>query len=175
MTEFTGGEYEVILADPPWRYAFSRSQSRRIENQYPTMKHGDILALPVADLAAENSLLALWATSPKLPDALEAMAGWGFTYTTSLVWNKLSLGLGYFSRVQHELLLIGRRGWPGAPPVKARPRSVIASRRRAHSEKPNEVYEMLEAWYPDARRIELFARRRRPGWHAWGNEVPPAA
>jgi N6-adenosine-specific RNA methylase IME4 len=174
MTEFTGGKYKVILADPPWRYEFSLSGSRRIENQYPTMTLQEIVELPVADLAADDSLLALWATTPKLPAALEVMASWGFKYTTSMVWDKLSMGMGYYTRIQHEHLLIGRRGCPGAPPANTRCRSVIASRRRAHSEKPDKVYQIIEEWYPDARRIELFARRRRPGWDAWGNEIPPA-
>ena len=161
--------YDLILADPPWQYSFSRSGSRKIENHYPTMTVDEIAALAVP--AAPDCALYLWGTAPKLLEALRVMDGWGFRYVTNAVWDKEIIGMGYYFRGQHEHLLIGKRGKPPVPAPGSRVSSVIRSRRSRHSAKPPVVHEILEAMYPDARRLEMFARDARPGWDVWGNEV----
>jgi N6-adenosine-specific RNA methylase IME4 len=166
--------YDVILADPPWRYDFSRSASRAIERQYPTMTPDELKAIPVGEWAAPDSVLFLWATAPKLPLALEVMATWGFTYRTNAVWDKGLIGMGYYFRGQHEHLLIGNRGKPRLPVASTRQSSVIHERRTRHSAKPVAAYEAIEGMYPHARKLELFARAGRNGWDAWGNEAPQA-
>jgi N6-adenosine-specific RNA methylase IME4 len=130
-----------------------------------------ICALPVGDLFTPDAVLFLWTTGPHLADALTALGRWGFTYVTNLVWEKDSIGLGYWVRNQHEILLVAKRGKMRCPPPDRRPPSVIHAPRREHSEKPDEVYALIENMYPELPRIELFARRRRPGWTAWGNEI----
>lgn len=101
-------KYDVILADPPWRYEFSETQSREIENQYPTMELDQIKALKVP--AADNSILLLWTTAPKLEEGMAVMNAWGFKYRSCAVWDKEKLGMGYWFRIQHELLLVGVKG-----------------------------------------------------------------
>ena len=93
-------EFEVVYADPPWRYDFSKSDSREIENQYPTMTVDEICALKIP--SAKNSVLYLWATAPKLREALQVMAAWGFEYKSHGIWDKEIIGMGYWFRGQHE-------------------------------------------------------------------------
>jgi N6-adenosine-specific RNA methylase IME4 len=170
--ELPEGKFGLIYADPPWQYEFAEDEDRAIENHYPTMSLAELEALSVADLAAEDCLLWLWTTSPKLREALRLIEARGLEYKTSLVWMKDKIGMGYYARQQHELLLVAKRGNPPAPAPADRPPSVISAPRTAHSAKPAEVYEILERLYPEVAKVELFARRRRPGWAAWGNEVP---
>src|SRR5262249_21287698 len=106
-----------------------------------------------------------------LPWAFDVLAAWGFEYCTHLVWVKDRSGLGYWVRNQHELLLIARHGNPPTPRPGDRPCSVINARRREHSRKPDEAYEMIERMYPEWPKIELFARNQRQGWDAWGNQA----
>jgi N6-adenosine-specific RNA methylase IME4 len=168
------GPFDVALVDPPWRYEHSESGSREIENHYPTLPLEDICALPIADLVAPASLLFLWATSPKLREAMEVIERWGFTYRSSLVWVKDKIGTGDWARGRHEFVLIARRGDMPVPAGENVPDSVIEVPRGAYSAKPAVVHEIIERMYPNARRVELFARKARPGWTAWGNEVTAA-
>ena len=170
------GEFSVIVADPPWRPSFGKSCSRSVTRHYETMATDDIGHLKVP--SAPNSLLFLWATAPMLQQALLVMSEWGFRYRTSMVWCKDRPGTGKWVRGQHELILIGRRGTFPAPDVriaspdrKVLPPSVIHAKRGRHSQKPEELQEIIEATYPGLRYLELFARRQRPGWTVWGNEV----
>jgi N6-adenosine-specific RNA methylase IME4 len=163
--------YDVILADPPWRYDCTPTKNRRVENHYPTMRNADICALPVAALAHNASVLLLWATAPKLAECLTVLDAWGFAYVTSAVWDKGKIGMGFWFRGQHELLLIGKRPKARPTPVAARVSSVFRERRAEHSRKPTCVYEWIERAWPSATKLELFARRPRAGWHVWGNEV----
>jgi N6-adenosine-specific RNA methylase IME4 len=165
------GKYRLILADPPWRYDFSVSDSRKIENQYPTMEVGAICGLPIRNLADTNCVLFLWGTSPKLIEAFDVIEAWGFDYKTCMVWRKDKIGMGYYARQQHELLLIATCGSPKPPPEDSRPPSVIDGERAEHSKKPEVFYELIERMYPRAKRVELFCRNPRKGWDAWGNEV----
>ena len=167
----TGVKYPVIYCDPPWRYDHSKSDTRKIENHYPTMSIDEICSLHVEELSTPDAVLFMWATNPKLREALAAVSAWGFTYKTNMCWDKGKIGMGYYARQQHELLLIATRGAPPTPEPKNRPPSVIRAKRSEHSKKPAEVYSIIEAMYPEYKKIELFSRNRREGWAAWGNQA----
>lgn len=165
------GTFNVLYADPPWRYEHSVTDSRQIENQYPTMSLDDICALPIGEITEPDAVLLLWATSPKLAEAMQVIDAWGFTYRSCMVWDKERMGMGYYARQQHELLLIAARGNLPVPEAANRPRSVIRIERdEKHSAKPHEFYQIIERMYPEYRKVELFARERRPDWAAWGNQ-----
>ncbi len=164
------GRHPVIYADPPWRYEHAESRTREIENQYPTMELDAICALPVQDVTTDDAVLFLWATSPKLAEALRVVEAWGFVYRTCMVWDKERIGMGYYARQQHELLLIATRGQPPAPAPEARPPSVIRAPRGEHSAKPERFYEIIEAMYGPLPKLELFCRSPRAGWKVWGNQ-----
>lgn len=170
-----GRSFALIYADPPWEYDYSPTDSRKIENQYETLAVDQIAALPVAEHANENSVLFLWATNPKLLEAIDVLAAWGFEYRTNAVWVKHAIGMGYYFRQRHELLLVGTRGELPSPEGSNRPDSVIEAKRGKHSEKPVRVYDLLDQMYPEfigeAYRAELFARRKQKDWFSWGNEV----
>jgi len=161
--------YDVIYADPPWRYSFSKSSSRKIENQYPTMTLNEICALSVP--SSKNSVLYLWATAPKLLEALAVMNAWGFTYKTQAVWDKKKIGMGYWFRGQHEILLVGVKGKFSPPPQPLRTSSVYSYKRGEHSKKPDEIRELIRVWFPEAQRLEMFCRTPADGWDVFGNEV----
>lgn len=172
-------KYSVILADPPWAFrAWSnKGMGRSAEQHYPTMGLEDIKALPVADLAAEDCVLFLWATFPMLKEALEVIDTWGFTYkTVAFTWVKenrkspgLFWGLGYWTRANAEVCLLATRGSPKRQ--SAAVHQVILSPIERHSKKPDAVRERIVALMGDVTRVELFARQETPGWDVWGNEV----
>lgn len=164
------GVFNLIYADPPWHYEHVETENRAIENHYPTMNLLDILNMPIYKLANDDAVLFLWATSPKLFEAMAVMGAWGFNYRTCMVWVKDKIGMGYYARQRHELLLIGTRGTLPVPLPSNRPDSVIESPRGQHSEKPVKAYELIEKMYPEYRKIELFSRNIREGWHGWGNQ-----
>lgn len=162
--------YDVILSDPPWKYSFSKSSNRKVENHYPTMTVGEICNIRVP--AAFNSVLYLWATAPKLPEALEVMKAWGFKYKTHACWDKEKIGMGYWFRGQHELLLVGTKGKMSPPESGVRISSMIRAKRdNKHSKKPSKVYDFIERAFPEASKLEMFARNTRPGWDSIGNEI----
>lgn len=170
--------FGVIYADPPWEYEFSKSDSRSIEAHYPTMPIEEICALHIP--VEEDAILFLWTTSPKLEEALRVIEAWGFEYRTNMVWVKgketeegleKQIGMGYYCREQHELLLIARKGDIAMPDPANRPGSVIIAPRTEHSKKPEDAYEIIEHMYPDQSKIELFAREVRPGWTSWGDKI----
>ena len=168
------GIFAVLYADPPWRYKHNETPDlRAVENQYPTMGADEIGALDVP--AADDAVLFLWATNPKLREALSVMDAWGFEYRTNACWVKDRFGMGYYVRGQHELLLIGRRGSLPVPEPSRRPASILNAPRQEHSRKPDEFYELIERMYPDHSKVELFARRPREGWDGWGNQLAEAA
>lgn len=166
--------YPVIYADPPWRYEHAESESRAIENQYPTMSLDEIKAMPIGDICTEDCVLFMWATSPKLGEAFEVLSAWGFSYRTCAVWDKQKIGMGYYFRQQHELLLVAARGSPPTPQPANRPASVFSYPRGAHSAKPVEVYGLIEAMYAELPKLELFCRSPREGWGVWGNQSKAA-
>ncbi len=164
--------YPIVYVDPPWRYEYSPTDNREIENHYPTMTLEEICLLPVAEIATPDSVLFLWTTSPKLAESMQVIEAWGYAYKTCMVWDKERMGMGYYARQQHELLLIATRGAVPVPEPANRPASVIRARRdNEHSAKPAEFYDVIERMYPDLPKIELFARGRRAGWAAWGNQA----
>jgi len=170
--------YAVIYADPPWDFEVYNEESgieRAAANHYSTMSLDEICALPIPSLASPAAALFMWTTVPHLRESFQVLDAWGFEYKTNIVWVKDKIGLGYFVRNQHELLLIATRGDMTTPLSANRPSSVITAPRREHSRKPDEAYALIERMYPELPRIELFARQTRPGWAAWGNEVGTAA
>ena len=167
------GSFELIYADPPWQLG-NPSSEWAPENYYPTLPLEQIKTLDVP--VATDAVLFLWAVNALLPEAIEVMQAWGFEYRTNMVWDKQSIGLGVWLRSQHELLILGRRGNHPPPTTRRRVASILAAPRRRHSEKPQQMYELLERMYPDATKLELFARGKpRPGWTAWGNQLEAAA
>ncbi|NOZ27981.1 MAG: DNA methyltransferase [Chloroflexi bacterium] len=174
--------YGVIIADPPWRYGGAGPTFEAADHQYPTMSPSEIMALPVRQLAADDSVLLLWATWPQLNVALNVIRAWGFKYVTGFPWVKIEgapqqtlwgkfvckpvYGLGFWVRGCSEAVLIGRRGNVSPPDGDF---VGILSGNFGHSRKPDNLYEYAEQ-FPGPY-LELFARRVRPGWDVWGNEV----
>lgn len=168
------GPFNILYVDPPWRYEHVKTESRAIENQYPTMALEDICALKVSDICADDCVLFMWATSPKLHEAMQVLDAWGFSYRTCMVWVKDKIGMGYYVRQQHELLLIAARGELPVPKASDRQSSVVEAPRTEHSAKPEAFYEVIEAMYPEygkRNKVELFARNARKGWSSWGNQA----
>jgi N6-adenosine-specific RNA methylase IME4 len=182
MTEFTDfaaiprGRYSAIMADPPWRFAVysDKGRGKSAEQHYRTMTLSDIKALPVAEIAAPDCMLWLWATAPMFRHALEVIDAWGFTYKTQGVWVKTTqagrpaFGTGYLLRSSHEPFIIATRGKPEI--VSRSTRSVITAQRRAHSQKPEAARSAFERM-TKAERIELFARSVAPSWDAFGDQI----
>lgn len=160
--------YDVIYADPPWTYS-NGGPSGGVDAQYQTMSDEEICALKIP--SAANCVLYLWATMPRLPSALDVIKAWGFNYKSGAIWDKERLGIGYWFRGQHELLLVAVKGKVSPPEPNLRIRSVIRAPIGKHSSKPDYVRDQIEKWFPDARRLEMFARRKYPGWDAFGNQV----
>jgi N6-adenosine-specific RNA methylase IME4 len=176
MSELLGTKlYSVIYADPPWRLEpFNRETGlgKAAANHYPTMTTEAIVNMEIP--AADDCVLFLWATAPMLPDALEAMRAWGFTYKSNYIWAKDRIGTGYWSRNQHEQLLIGTRGKIPCPSQGTQPSSLIAAPVGRHSEKTNRFADIIKTMFPNLPALEMFARAPRHGWDAWGNEAGAA-
>lgn len=163
------GQYDVIYADPPWRYDFAESENRAIENNYPTMDIEDIKDIKVP--SADKSVLFLWATAPKLLEALEVMKAWGFEYKTQSIWDKELIGSGYWFRGQHEILLVGVKGKFSPPEPSKRKSSVYREKRTKHSSKPQYYYQFIEESFPNQRYLEMFSRfTYSDKWTVWGNQ-----
>jgi N6-adenosine-specific RNA methylase IME4 len=170
--------YGVILADPEWKFEFWSEAGKNAsspDNHYPTSALEVIKARDVPSIAADNCVLFLWATAPMLPQALEVMAAWGFTYKTNAAWDKMVAGTGFWFRGRHEHLLLGVKGEVPAPAPGQQAESVIEEMRRGHSVKPEKVYQIIESYFPNVPKIELNAREARPSWDRWGAEAPAAA
>jgi N6-adenosine-specific RNA methylase IME4 len=178
----TAGErrFGTILADPPWRFVNRTGkvapEHRRL-SRYDTMAWKEIAALPVGDLAAERSHCYLWTPNALVPDALRVLEEWGFGYKTMLIWHKVrrdggsdGRGVGFYFRNVTEPVLFGVRGHLRTLAPGRRQVNLLATRKREHSRKPDELYPIIEACSPGPR-IELFARYAREGWSAWGDEV----
>ena len=134
------------------------------------MSLDEIKGLSIPNICADDCVLFLWATSPKLIEGLEVLKAWGFKYVTCAVWDKQKIGMGYYFRQQHEVLLVGKKGSLPVPDPSSRVSSVISSPREKHSKKPDIVYEIIEQMYPNEKKIELFNRQVRNGWSSYGNE-----
>lgn len=173
--------YQTILADPPWQFQNRTGkvapEHRRL-NRYDTMRLEDICELPVADFSQEPAHLYLWVPNALLPEGLKVMEAWGFTYKSNLIWHKIrkdggsdGRGVGFYFRNVTEVVLFGVRGknartlQPGRSQV-----NFLATRKREHSRKPDELYTIIEQCSPGPR-LEMFARGVMDGWHSWGNQA----
>lgn len=176
-----GRKFRTILADPPWQFQNRTGkvapEHRRL-NRYGTMTLDEIKGLPVSDAAEETAHLYLWVPNALLPEGLEVMKAWGFNYKSNIVWQKIrkdggpdGRGVGFYFRNVTELLLFGVRGknartlQPGRTQV-----NIISTRKREHSRKPDEQYELITSCSPGPF-LELFARGEREGWTIWGNQA----
>ena len=175
------GRYGLIVADPPWQFRSWKpgeaSKDKGPRRHYGVMAGADLASLPVASLAEDDCVLALWATQAQLHHAIALIDAWGFQYKTAGTWAKRSrtgnawaFGTGYILRSAAEFFLIGTKGHPKSESRSER--NLIVAPLRAHSEKPEDLQYMLERMYPHARKLELFARRRRSGWTCWGDQLP---
>lgn len=170
--------YDVILADPPWAFRVYNKDigMRTAKSYYSTMNLNDICSLNIP--AADNAVLFLWATFPVLKEAFLVIDAWGFEYKTNAwIWVKANrsglgyfMGMGYYTRTNSEPCLLCTKGKPGRPIDKG-VLSIIYAPVRKHSQKPDEQYSKIERLYPGKHYLELFARQKHPGWHAWGNEI----
>lgn len=175
-----GQRFTTVLADPPWRFqnrTGKMAPEHRRLSRYGTMTLEEIISLPVPEAVAETAHLYLWVPNALLPEGIEVLKAWGFQYKTNLVWHKIrkdggsdGRGVGFYFRNVTELVLFGVRG-KNARTLAAGRRQVnlIASRKREHSRKPDELYDVIESCSPGPY-LELFARGRRDKWSAWGNQ-----
>lgn len=168
--------YEVLAVDPPWRFrTWSESnQQKSASKHYDLMMIDDIKALPVGALAQRDCLLLLWATAPMLPQALDCMKAWGFTYKSTMVWRKVTvngkvrMSTGYWARSMHEQVLIGCIGKPRK--FSAFP-SLFDGVAREHSRKPEEFFHLVAKHTAGLRRADVFSRESREGWDSFGNQT----
>ena len=174
------GEFGTILADPPWQFANRTGkmapEHKRL-NRYPTMTLEEILRIPVSLVSAESCHCYLWVPNALLAEGMQVLKQWGFKYKTNVIWYKIrkdggpdGRGVGFYFRNVTEMILFGIKGRlrtldPGRTQV-----NIISTRKREHSRKPDELYEIIESCSPGPY-LELFARGKRPNWVQWGNEA----
>jgi N6-adenosine-specific RNA methylase IME4 len=176
-----GRKFGTVLADPPWRFLNRTGkvapEHRRL-NRYDTMTVDEICALPVAASLADRAHLYLWVPNALLPDGLKVLTAWGFNYKSNLIWHKVrkdggpdGRGVGFYFRNVTEILLFGVRGKDVRTREAGRRQvNFIASRKREHSRKPDEQYEIITAC-SHGPYLEMFARGNRDGWASWGNQA----
>ncbi|VAW10275.1 type II DNA modification methyltransferase, putative [hydrothermal vent metagenome] len=176
-----GKKFGTILADPPWQFINRTGkvapEHRRLA-RYSTMPLDDVCQLPVSEISDNPSHLYLWVPNALLPDGLKVMEAWGFTYKSNIIWHKIrkdggpdGRGVGFYFRNTTEILLFGTRGAKARTLSQGRRQvNIIRSRKREHSRKPDEQYEIIEScsWGPY---LELFSRGKRGKWVCWGNQV----
>ena len=176
-----GGQFKTVLADPPWQFVNKTGkvapEHRRL-NRYGTMTASEIMTLPVVQCVAPTAHLYLWVPNALLPEGLRVMEAWGFNYKSNIVWHKIrkdggsdGRGVGFYFRNVTEVILFGVRG-KNARTLAAGRRQVnlLATRKREHSRKPDEQYDLIEACSPGPY-LELFARGARSRWTSWGNQA----
>jgi site-specific DNA-methyltransferase (adenine-specific) len=177
-------KFNILLVDPPWAYP---SRNRKdyggaAESHYSTMTLEELCKLPVPSIAADDSVIFLWATWPRLKDSIRLMEEWGFIYRTlGFIWVKLfkcgkfasGMGMGFFTKEGSEPCLLGTKSTHRNSMVAARHdiSSIIISPRNIHSRKPAEVREKIVQLFGDLPRCELFAREKTEGWKCFGNEI----
>jgi N6-adenosine-specific RNA methylase IME4 len=177
---FPDKKYQIIYADPPWSFKVwseKTGSDRSASSHYKTMNKEDIQRLPIDTICDKNVILFLWVTAPCLPEGVELINKWGFTYKTiAFTWvkkNKIKntwfWGMGYWTRANAELCLLATKGNPKR--ISASVHSIIDTPIEEHSKKPGIVRGKITELCGDLPRIELFARQRTPGWDVWGNEV----
>lgn len=167
--------YDLIVIDPPWPFKTwsPAGEGKSASQHYRLMTLGEIEALPVRALLKANAVVLLWTTGAMLAQAVAVMEAWGITFKTELTWRKITrngkvrMGCGYWARSMHEPILLGTVG----KPTKITLPSCFDGLAREHSRKPDEFYEMIATKTPGLRRADVFAREKREGWDAWGDEV----
>lgn len=174
-----GKKYKIIYADPPWQYRVysKKGQGRSAENHYHTMNIKDIMALPVDKIADKDCILFLWITFPCLKEGIEVMERWGFKYKTcGFNWvkrnkkkNTYFMGLGFWTRSNSEVCLIGTKGQPKR--VSKSVSQICDARIMEHSKKPAEIRERIVELCGELPRVELFARDKVKGWDSLGDEI----
>jgi len=172
-------KYQIIYADPPWAYRNMGNIQATASAQYSTMNNQDIcnMGFQVDEICDDNCILFLWATFPKIQEALDVIKAWGFEYkTVGFTWVKTNpkngkpfFGVGWYTKSNAEVCLIGVRG--KAPKESNSISSIVIEPRGKHSSKPDEVRKRIVEFCGDIPRIELFAREKTEGWDVWGNEV----
>jgi len=182
LSDFAAGRvFGTVLADPPWRFlnrTGKMAPEHRRLSRYGTMSVDEIAALPVSALAAPVAHLYLWVPNAMLPEGLQVLSAWGFQYKSNIVWHKLrkdggsdGRGVGFYFRNVTELILFGVRGKNARTlPPGRRQVNYLGTRKREHSRKPDEQYEIIEACSRGPY-LELFGRGLRDGWVTWGNEA----
>jgi len=168
-------KFSIIYADPPWHYWAGGKHNA--SKHYPCMKTPDICKLPIQNIAADDCVLFMWATMPMLPDALQVIKAWGFSYSTvAFNWIKqnrkhanLFFGLGNWTRANSEICLLATRGKISRKNNKVP--QVIIEPLREHSRKPDITRQRIVELMGDLPRVELFARQKKPGWEVWGNQI----
>jgi len=177
---FPDAYFRTVLADPPWRFINRTGkvapEHRRL-SRYDTLTTEEICALPISRIMAAQSHLYLWVPNALLADGLKVMVAWGFKYKSNLVWHKVrkdggsdGRGVGFYFRNVTELVLFGVRGSFRTLDPGRRQVNLLATRKREHSRKPDELYDIIEACSPGPY-LELFARYPRSGWSVWGDEA----
>lgn len=174
------GKFGTILADPPWRFSNRTGKmapERRRLSRYSTMTVEEIMELPVAQLAAPQCHLYLWVPNALIREGLEVMKRWGFTYKTNMIWYKIrkdggpdGRGVGFYFRNVTEVVLFGIRGNLRTLAPGRRQVNIILTRKREHSRKPDELYDIIERC-SQGPYLELFARHYREKWVQWGDEI----
>jgi site-specific DNA-methyltransferase (adenine-specific) len=168
--------YNILYADPGWKYDNAKtggSHKSGAAQKYTVLPVKEICRLPVSTIADKNSVLFLWGTVPMLPEAFRVLKAWGYKYKTMIIWHKTGrLGLGYWFRGEAEVLLFGVRGRVKA--FRSSLPNFVETPVLGHSEKPEEFRQLIETAtvsMGERRMIELFARKRVPGWDAYGDQV----
>ncbi|MCB8878389.1 MT-A70 family methyltransferase [Acidisoma silvae] len=176
-----GKKFSTVLADPPWQFINRTGkvapEHRRL-NRYGTMTLPEICALPVEEALAPTAHLYLWVPNALLPEGLQVLKAWGFNYKSNIIWHKLrkdggsdGRGVGFYFRNVTEILLFGVRGKNARTLAPGRTQvNYMGTRKREHSRKPDEQYELIESCSPGAR-LEMFSRGTRKGWTVWGNQA----
>jgi len=175
-----GKTFSTILIDPPWRFqnrTGKMAPEHRRLNRYETMQLDDIKRMPVAAHAKKPCHLYMWCPNALLPEGLEVMKSWGFKYKTNLIWYKVrkdggpdGRGVGFYFRNVTEMILFGVRGSMRTLAPGRRQVNLLSTRKREHSRKPQETYELIQSCSPGPY-LEIFAREVVEGWTSWGNEV----
>lgn len=181
LTVTRSEKVRTILADPPWQFRNKTGkiapEHRRL-SRYSTLALETIQQMPVGEIAAETAHLYLWCPNALLPGGLAVMSAWGFSYKSNLIWHKVrkdggsdGRGVGFYFRNVTELVLFGIRGRKARTLEPARRQvNFLATRKREHSRKPDELYDIIEACSPGPY-LELFARGTRKGWTSWGDQA----
>jgi N6-adenosine-specific RNA methylase IME4 len=176
-----GRTFSTVLADPPWRFQNKTGkvapEHRRL-SRYGTLSLSEIMTLPVSQVVSKTAHLYLWVPNALLPQGIQVLEAWGFAYKSNIVWHKIrkdggsdGRGVGFYFRNVTEILLFGTRGKNARTLAPGRRQvNYLATRKREHSRKPDEQYQIIEACSPGPY-LELFARGTRPGWSMWGNQA----